>query len=380
MKGKYFEFMSLVGSYLKSTDKDKSENENQFDQFLRAEMIEHCAQMHANGYEGISPKSKDLLEQKIIEKIKESPSQYIYFLHIYGNFSNEFKVKCITESKSSNIDAVLSYIKDDLNNPDFNHLVKEMIFSKLDNIVNGFTKNIVLESTSVGNVGSGNRIKVTHFYNKLNYLSDLLEKISNGDNVSNFNHFVDKLIELKEKQNKFVKKVNDRLFEQYHDGNFKEMQQEKLEELLEKVKSKIKYYSTEKAEDIIKKLKKESLKLETDALNKKLINELPNGAKQLSQEIKSKYESLSVDVEIALKFDLDKRLEDMNKIIKKYLSLDLDYRDSLKNVQGKSAYDLMLESLNTVNADFDKLIKENNQVIVNEISALNRKSMSKKIF
>lgn len=69
----------------------------------------------------------------------------------------------------------------------------------------------------------------------------------------------------------------------------------------------------------------------------------------------------------------------MNKIIKKYLALDLDYRDSLKNVEGKSAYDLMVESLSVVNSDFDKLIKDHNQGIVNEISVLNRKSVNKKI-
>lgn len=384
MSSKYTEFMSLAISYLKNIDKNissllKNDKENTFDGFLLADMVEQCAQMHANGYEGISKKSKQILEEKILDEIADDPAQYKKYLNIYGHLSNDFKKKCLYKIRFSMLDRLIEAMGDEFKEESFRSEIKEMVLSNIDDLTKEFPKKIVIEYSAIGSIGGSNRIYVENFYKKIKHWLVVLISATDEKDVDIFHQFCLKLTKLKEDQIKFVKKINKKGYPNYHRANMSVMEQEKLDSMIDLCKTVIQEYSTESAQTIISGLKKEALKLETTALNRKLINELPSGAKALSEEIKSKYESLSADVNVALKFDLDRRIDDMNKIIKKYLALDLDYRDSLKNVEGKSAYDLMVESLSVVNSDFDKLIKDHNQGIVNEISVLNRKSVNKKI-
>lgn len=65
----------------------------------------------------------------------------------------------------------------------------------------------------------------------------------------------------------------------------------------------------------------------------------------------------------------EKRLPE---ILKKYLTIDAEYRQTLKNNQGKNAEDLMLESLGNIQDNFEHHWQEINQHKVDDLSVSNR--------
>lgn len=354
---------------------------NPFDDFLKANMIVHCAQMHANGYSPISKKSHALLENKIIEMISSDYNNYKVFLKIYGEFSDEFKIRCLIKaSKDQNQNELLTQMKADFERAEFKHLLQETAYKILEDIISTFFDRIVIRYANIGAIANPNSKHIIDFYSNLTAICYLSTHKSTSEDLPFLNRIYDKVHKFKIKQNKFIAKLDKRYSGQYHSENVHILKTYYVKELLSDLMQKIQEISNEKANQIIEQLKKKQVTLETQKLSLKLINDLPIPAKKMSREIKHMYESLNAgNVAESFKFELDKRLEDMNKIIQKYLSLDDEYRTSLKNVEGKSAYDLMMASLMVVHSDFDKMIKEHNQNIVNDISVLNRKNQLKKI-
>lgn len=384
-KNKYKDFFSLALSYLGNIDQNITalrhmQESKKFDEFLAVDMIKQCAQMHANGYPGISSISEGLLEEKILEEIAKDPKSYNEYLNIYGKFSTDFKKKCIIVTKLHNIEQMIFLIGDDFNNPEEKEGWKEFVLERINLFKKKMFTDLKIEYPSIGSIGScsHNRKHVDSVYSKIE-TAFKMAKIIYSDDVHLFRKINDSLTDFLNMQEKFLKKIVNKNYYKYMKENRSTLEQFRLENLIQETKKIVHELSGDEANKIISKLKKESLKLEATNLNKKLTNELPGDAKKLSEEIKEKYESLSLDMDFALKIDLEKRLDDTNKIITKYLSIAPDYRDVLKNVEGKSAYDMMIESLKIVNQDFDKLIQDHNQGIVNDMSVLNRKNIAKRI-
>ncbi len=386
MKNKNFEFLSVAVDYLKNIDKNiahlVSDKKEVFDELLNLDMIEHCAEMQANGFKGISKKSAKLLDNKILKKIINEPESYQRFADIYIGMSDDFKIKILTNASTFKIDAFIKHMEEDFKNPKFSRKFMEVMVNESQELMVIFTSGIKVEYAGIGSISNYdiNNLYVDSFYKKLNNYFNIIKSMSNKENVDILNKFLLNLKTCKQSQDKFLSSLYKKDYARYYKDNIKLLQQENLDYLIVKSKISVQHYKIDNANDIVRSLKKEKLKLQTTELNNSLTNELPSSAKTLSESIKNKYESLNDDVSSILKLDLDKRLEDTNKIIKKYLSLDPDYRESLKNIEGKSAYDLMMESLSVVDKDFTKLIEEHNQAIVNDMSILNRKNILKKMF
>ncbi len=60
------------------------------------------------------------------------------------------------------------------------------------------------------------------------------------------------------------------------------------------------------------------------------------------------------------------------EIIGKFLSIDTDYRTSLKNIEGKNAQELMMESLGSIKNNIKQLTLESENKKLNELSVTNR--------
>lgn len=191
------------------------------------------------------------------------------------------------------LDRLIEAMGDEFKEESFRSEIKEMVLSNIDDLTKEFPKKIVIEYSAIGSIGGSNRIYVENFYKKIKHWLVVLISATDEKDVDIFHQFCLKLTKLKEDQIKFVKKINKKGYPNYHRANMSVMEQEKLDSMIDLCKTVIQEYSTESAQTIISGLKKEALKLETTALNRKLINELPSGAKALSEEIKSKYESLT---------------------------------------------------------------------------------------
>jgi len=82
-----------------------------------------------------------------------------------------------------------------------------------------------------------------------------------------------------------------------------------------------------------------------------------------------KPEVMNADIIFEITTLFEKRLPE---ILKKYLTIDAEYRHTLKNNQGKNAEDLMLESLGNIQDNFEHHWQEINQHKVDDLSATNR--------
>lgn len=110
------------------------------------------------------------------------------------------------------------------------------------------------------------------------------------------------------------------------------------------------------------------------------VNNLPLQAKETIEVIKNlsiklgeHSENISVDQQMTIKNILEKRVPE---ILQKYLSIDREYRTSLKNSYGKNAENLMQEALLNYKNKLDDLLKEVNENNLHNLSATQRYSQS----
>lgn len=124
-------------------------------------------------------------------------------------------------------------------------------------------------------------------------------------------------------------------------------------------------YTSDFVENII--LNKVKCEIET-------LKEIPKQALDIIYSIEVTYKNIqkkssnSGDIE-HLNIMLDKRIPE---ILSKYLTIDPDYRTNLKNVEGKNAQELMIESLDNIASLFNSMYKDINQEAIHALSATNR--------
>jgi ABC-type iron transport system FetAB ATPase subunit len=106
------------------------------------------------------------------------------------------------------------------------------------------------------------------------------------------------------------------------------------------------------------------------------VKDLPDSAKNILEEIKLDY------------LQLNKRLEDLNEeekftvdnlwnkripeIINKYLRADPEFRSTMKNNNGQSIEDLMIDSLNNIHIALNDINMNHSQNVLHDMSAINR--------
>lgn len=112
----------------------------------------------------------------------------------------------------------------------------------------------------------------------------------------------------------------------------------------------------------------------TNNINKKIEkkphNELPNEAIKMVEEIntignKLYHKTIDEETKDTIEF-LCK--ENLQEVINKYLDIDSSYRQNLKNVQGKNAQELMMESLTIIKESLDLIEKDINEENLKNLS------------
>lgn len=71
--------------------------------------------------------------------------------------------------------------------------------------------------------------------------------------------------------------------------------------------------------------------------------------------------------------DQENLYQDLHKVIKKFLSIDIDYRQTLRNIEGKNPEELMYDSIIMIEKQFDDYITAINQDKVHDLSAHQKK-------
>lgn len=194
---------------------------------------------------------------------------------------------------------------------------------------------------------------------------------------------IEKLKELYDKNEQIIEKFNRytyyqstldgycndaKILHSQHIIEFKELLQSKIKQHYQNNPDKIiKHVQLTNSEQYIKKSVTRDL---IKGVDDKLLNDLPMQGLQLMQEIKQVSKTLyEKDINVETK-DMIEFLykEKLPEVINKYLNIDKAYRHNLKNVQGKTAQDLMLESL--------EIIKQSLSLIEKDINEENLKDLS----
>lgn len=94
---------------------------------------------------------------------------------------------------------------------------------------------------------------------------------------------------------------------------------------------------------------------------------------QQLERIEHLYDQIKSDMfEKKEHYELDSLYKDLPSIVEKFISIHPDYRDSLKNVEGKSPEQLMVESLSIIESKFKLYLEDINQNKVTDLSIVGR--------
>lgn len=123
------------------------------------------------------------------------------------------------------------------------------------------------------------------------------------------------------------------------------------------------------------------LGIDTKSLVEKAQKSLLLKEESLTEEMKEKINNISKNIEkiqntenIEYKEVISKIIEEtLPNVIKKYLSIDEEYRETLKNIEGKYPSQLLLESLENIDLQVNDINREINEEKVSHLSIETRK-------
>lgn len=192
-------------------------------------------------------------------------------------------------------------------------------------------------------------LKAKELLKKHEYIQDVLKTYDFGQHVNSWSYKANLLS--KDDIESMVRMFEDRLKEHY---------QKNHEEMVEDIRA-------SQEEEYLKKVMTRKL---IKGVDDKLINNLPEESLTIVNQIKSMSEQLyqkdlTDETKEIVEFLWKEKLPE---VIQKYLNIDNEYRENLKNVQGKSAKELMIESLTIIKESLEHLEKDMNEENLRNLS------------
>lgn len=264
-------------------------------------------------------------------------------------------------------------------------LILTTIVNNLKNSVNNYLTNLNIRHVNIGFIGDGNDEKTNEIIMQMQSC-ELFIKYSNhllkADSLENALQSINKI------ENNVIEKC--RKVASCHRGEY-----------FASNKANLKTVSYRETIDNIQEIFQEKLSLEKDEFVNKI--KQVNGNKVLEKKIKSSINASLISVKMELPISVQPLLKDINnkynlmqdniisaqlieinnlyenrlpEILKKFLVIDKEYRTELKNIQGKNAEQLMVESLNNIVDIFDKKLEEVNQERLSDLSVTQRYTQS----
>lgn len=388
INNKYLDFFkgifnqSHVKNEVVEKDLDLQAIDKQFENFLQAELLDICAEMEVNGY-AITKRQKIELQQKIFKDIINNHSKYKLYKDIYSDFDFEFKFNLLKNSEpySSLSFEMVNDFKDEKFTQNIIDNYKIIILDKTENLKN--TVKIKKFKNGSISLASPEYEEVLEIFQKDQ--ARLVSVISHHRSSVSFEEMVatkNLLIKVKEQLNDIIPIIKDKALSYENKTNHRRVLKILLTEThISDIDELILVKKQHAKTDIINNLKLKNLGngIKQEIVHKYSILELPKETKDLIKEIDRNYQKIKNAKDIQIKMDIDKKMEDINSIVSKYMAIDDTYKSTLKNIEGKSPFDLMMNSLNLIKEDFQKIFQNNNQELVNDLSVLNRKTINKKL-
>lgn len=343
----------------------KNELEKDFDKYLEVEDALFCLEMMEVGYKANKNQIRNLAEivrvkifskelsyeelLKYSDSFKKETSFLFPYLFDYARKNNELDEKWSSLVNRDSIDMVVeNFMKFML---DFKIFYKGGL-NALDKFENYKQEDLTIY------------FEQFHTYTKLFkqlYDSGVME----GDAFMSFSKHLEHTI-------KEIKTMTSK--EQFMNRSFEKIQIEMLENVrLEMRDYVIKKSNPNAKAEILKKIKK----ISSDSLDKnikELVVHRNYSVSQLEEENKNQIKLIE---QITDKLNIEEVHEFVNSrlpvILEKYLSIDKEYRQNLKNVEGYNAQELMTQSLDNIIKLLNEKLENKNSDLISELSIENRK-------
>lgn len=395
MKTKIFESLgNVVNGFFDKRTKEELFFSQKFNNFFILEDYLFCAKMIDEGYVATS-KEKAQLNKVIVQKLNKNEYQYKdirFFKNLYESTKLEGLLKAIpvlelsyrysNHSDAENYSVINTMINANhkLENEDF--LLEELKHDK--NVVFSLTKEFIAHYKVFYKRGVDmhgdfclqpeNSVKQTNVkLERIIYLNILMMK--------NNCYLPEEINQLKadfKKINAFFERKTSKT---YREGSFYRCKKGLWQNFSEALIHYSHKEDTNNKEELIRQLnsysnRKKSLNEEI----KELINKEDYNVSNLPKEAKEKIENIET---IAQKINTEETKHFIQSrlplILKKYFSIDEQYRTELKNVEGYNATELMIQSLDNIERLLIAKQQDDNYDLLSELSVENRKLKMHKV-
>lgn len=381
-----------VSEFFTKRTKEEMYFSKKFNNFITVEDYLFCIKMMDEGYTPSDFERKQINEI-ILNKLQNNDYNYndIRFLKSLDDRTRiEGLLKAVpyieTSFKSCNRNSINFSLTTKMINKETSLHQEEFIMTELDG-----NKKIVLETTkewikyskkmyrkgldSHGDYCNYNR-------QEHNYRTEKLEKLIN------LNIFIiraglyipEEINELKQHFESLNKYIERKTSKKYSPGSFATIGKDMIEGFAKTLTNYSHKSDIESKEDLLRQIKSYSTRNKSLSEEiKDLINQEDYSMDKLPVEAKNKINNIQkviteINSEETTKF-FNERLP---VILKKYFSIDEEYRTSLKNVEGYNAQELMLQALDNIEKLVTSKKEDNNVILISELSIENRKLKSKK--
>lgn len=361
---------------LGKVDKEKMYFDEQFNEFLKLEDCLFCYKMIDQGYKA-SKLTIGELNTILINKLDNNKYEYTEI----NNIKNlDIRIKIISMLKNISTNNLLAQFSEYRTEDSREQIVLNLLKDKesKEKFVNYLTKSIdELEKYYVGgldctgdfyNRKAEETLKVTKHTNSLIYVVSTLIK-------DNFLTPVE-VDTIKNMFKNFIVLIEKITRESYKSSSFSKIDKYSIDNFIESL-------TIYQEKNLNKDNKKENLLRQLNSYNfrnntledkiKDLIIKEDYSIEKLPKEVKEKIEKINILVKI-LKNDEVKTFlnERLPSILKKYFSIDEEYRTILKNVEGYNAQELMFQSLENIERIIISKKEDNNYDLLSDLSIENR--------
>lgn len=420
---RHFAFNNISKSFFNLFSKDKKEESsknagyeiisNEFDKYLKNELCYFAFELIENGYKPSKLQSKNFIS--LIEKtahkngtffyqlanimqhipedltllaIKQNPWLIYNLIELNKPISAQVLFTCLKENllcprlnygQDREIDPkIISLIKEHVNEENVTTLLNEVNDNVRTNAKDLFA-NLKVESYALGIIGYGNIDSLKVLESNLQNYTNLISIVSPIAQTDDIQIYKDLITEIKDN----AINISFKLSNVYFDKNENSLKVPALKNLEDQAKKLISQKLESNKAEIIKQTKILSRdvileKKVNDSISNHHItinNELPKDAKDIIQNINDKYNVLSSDKNLNEedKLELKNLYENrLPQIVKKFLVIDKEYRTELKNVEGKNAEQLMVESLDNIYHVLNNKLENINVERLSDLSATKR--------
>lgn len=258
-----------------------------------------------------------------------------------------------------------------------------VVNSNIQTAVGTLLDNLKLEYEGLGSLGDRNNAKVSNFSNLINNSFHLFYALSPQLKIEDLESYNKTIITIEKTLTAKAKKLASR----YENGKYFAENCESLNIKIfapyqKTVQELIRNNLVNKKNEVLKKIKslngdqilEQKINTSIHSANISVKQELPQEAQQVIKNINEKYDNIincSMSPEDTEEL---KKLYEMRvpEILKKFLVIDKQYRIELKNIQGKNAQELMLESLKNIEHIFEAKLIEVNENRLSDLSVTQR--------